>query len=243
MVSGSISTLLLKCLYSGEVSWQHINSKLIAIWHYGPIILNTRYEGFWRHEVIWVNTTPREVFFIIVFIVPQLSFISQHIFLIGYFFLIHQAFSSFLPVDRFLNYAVSMLQYTCDFICHYNIDSINPRHMYFNVFDRTQQPHKGDQAQWVVYLASHTQWDTETRIIVSRNSWTTAKQIWIVAQLVNDFSDASLLDCWSTKDLGLLDVGMKSFLAIISQQLQDIFGFVEQLFHIQCWAITYLGLD
>lgn len=54
-----------------------------------------------------------------------LSYRSQYICQIGYYFLLYRAFPSFLLMQRHIRYALASLQYACKFTCQYNLDSIN----------------------------------------------------------------------------------------------------------------------
>lgn len=127
--------------------------------------------------------------------------------------------------------------------------------MYFPVFDRllftaipqpcTSQP---TTDQWLtnveesccrnfVSCSPYFVGNVETRKILSWNSQATImKHIWIVSQLVTEFSDTLSRDCCSTKYLDL-DMGIESCLETASQQLRDIFRFVKELFHPWCRII------
>lgn len=137
---------------------------------------------------------------------------SQCICLIGhYFFPCKWAFSSLLQVQCLINDLVTSLQYTSNFTCQYNLDSINSVSHIFSCI-RLHTIHKTTLVKKQLTNALQMVWshvahnfvscfpylvgNTETRKIGSQNfQATTAKQIWIIALLVSNFLDTLLWDC------------------------------------------------
>lgn len=123
--------------------------------------------SFCEHLALWISNLLNRIFFV-------------------------RLFPSCLLLQYFIKYVVTSLQYIYDFICQYNVDSRNSIIRVFSCTRSQTATQTHDRKKMMSHVARnfescvpYPEGNRESRKIVSRNNRvTTAKHIWIVAQLV-----------------------------------------------------------